>query len=420
MTRVEIDRAAFLRDMHDVSAFGATAEGGLNREAASADDGRARDWLRARCVAEGMPVTVDGVGNMYAILDIASPDAPCVLGGSHLDSQPNGGRFDGALGIVSALHAVLAVKRARETGALRPQRNIGLVNWTNEEGSRFAPSIMGSAVFTGALPVGTALAARDRDGVSLEDALRAIGYLGRDPAPRNIASYVELHIEQGVLLEQGGSTIGVVEGNWGTVKYIVEFRGVAAHTGPTPMPQRRDALLPAAELILFTRKLSDEAGGALLSSVGRLDVAPNSTNIVAERVRVFAELRDVERERLAAACRAFETKVQELGREAVSATIEKPTDRAPAFYDQKLRDCIEAVASARGLPSRRLHTVAGHDAVAVGRILPAAMIFVPSINGVSHHPAECTSEADQLNGAEVLADVLARLVEEDSPEMKRK
>ena len=137
-------------------------------------------------------------------------------------------------------------------------------------------------------------------------------------------------------------------------------------------------------------------------------------------MRVFAELRDIDRERLAAACRGFETKVQELGREAVSATIEKPTDRAPALFDQKLRDCIEAAASARGLPSRRLHTVAGHDAVAVGRILPAAMIFVPSINGVSHHPAERTSEADQLNGAEVLADVLARLVEEDSPKMKGK
>ena len=412
---MDIDRAAFLRDMHDVSAFGATAEGGLNREAASADDGRARDWLRARCVAEGMPVTIDGVGNMYAILDIASSDAPCVLGGSHLDSQPNGGRFDGALGIVSALHAVLAVKRACRTGTLRPQRNIGLVNWTNEEGSRFAPSIMGSAVFTGALPVPTALAARDRDGVSLEDALRAIGYLGHDLPPPNIASYVELHIEQGVVLEQSGSTIGVVEGNWGAVKYIVEFRGVAAHTGPTPMPQRRDALLPAAELILFTRKLSDETAGALLSSVGRLDVAPNSTNIVAERVRVFAELRDVDRERLAAACRGFETKVQELGREAVSATIEKPTDRTPALFDPRLRDCIEGAAAARGLSSLRLHTVAGHDAVAVGRILPAAMIFVPSVNGVSHHPAECTSEADQLNGAQVLADVLARLVEEDSP-----
>ena len=420
MTKVEIDRAAFLRDMHDVSAFGATAEGGLNREAASADDGRARDWLRARCVAEGMPVTVDGVGNMYAMLDIASPDAPCVLGGSHLDSQPNGGRFDGALGIVSALHAVLAVKRARETGALRPQRNVGLVNWTNEEGSRFAPSIMGSAVFAGALPAPAALAATDRDGVSLEDALRAIGYLGRDPAPRNIASYVELHIEQGVVLETSGSTIGVVEGNWGAIKYTVEFRGVAAHTGPTPMPQRRDALLPAAELILFTRQLSDETGGALLSSVGRLDVAPNSTNIVAERVRVFAELRDVERDRLAAACRALEAKIQALGRGDVSATIEKPTDRAPALFDQKLRDCIEAAAADRGLASRRLHTVAGHDAVAVGRILPAGMIFVPSINGVSHHPAESTSEPDQLNGVQVLADVLARLVEDASPEMKRK
>ena len=407
----EIDREAFLRDMRDVSAFGATAEGGLHREAATRDDGRARDWLRARCIAEGMTVKVDGVGNMYATLEVASPTAPCVLVGSHLDSQPNGGRFDGALGIVSALHATLAVRRAAQGGG-RAMTNVVLVNWTNEEGSRFAPSIMGSSVFTGALPSDTALASRDREGVSLEHALRAIGYLGRDTPPANAVAYLELHIEQGVLLEQGRKTIGIVEGNWGTVKYIVEFRGVASHTGPTPMRERRDAMLPAAELILFTRALSDRTGGALLSSVGRLDVAPNSTNIVAERVRVFAELRDIDPTRLAAACQAFEAKADDLGGGAVRVTIDKPTDRPPAAFNPGLCDLIESAAAARNMPSLRLHTVAGHDAVAVGRVSPAAMIFVPSVNGVSHHPAEQTSEADQLDGAQILTDTLVRLVGE--------
>ncbi|HEX9568677.1 MAG TPA: Zn-dependent hydrolase [Rhodospirillales bacterium] len=404
-----IDQAFFKRMMDEVSIFGATAAGGLCRLTASPEDGAARDWLAGVLKAAGFRVVVDRVGNMFGILDIAGPGAPVVLAGSHLDSQPFGGRFDGAYGVVAAIAAATAVRDAVANGKRRPAYNVGVVNWTNEEGSRFAPSTLGSNVFAGKLEAEVALRAKDAKGVSLGEALAAIGYSGAEQPPRHVAAYIEAHIEQGPSLEREGKTIGVVEGNWGTVKYEVEFLGKAAHTGPTPMAQRRDALLPAAELVLFVRELSNRTGGALLSSVGRMDIAPNSTNVVAERVRLFVEFRDRDTARLDDACARFEDKVRLLGRDGVSVNMVHTVNRRPGLFDAALADLIEAIAAARGYSRMRLHTVAGHDAVPLASVLPSAMLFVPSVDGISHNEAEFTSMEDLVAGADVLAGVLCRL-----------
>jgi N-carbamoyl-L-amino-acid hydrolase len=202
----------------------------------------------------------------------------------------------------------------------------------------------------------------------------------------------------------------VVEGNWGTAKYVADIHGRAAHTGPTPMRERRDALLPAAELVLFCRKLSDETGGALLSSVGRLDVLPNSTNVVPAQVRLFAEFRAEDAAMLDAACARLEARSRELSSEAVRIELVRTVDRKAGKFDPRLRDLIERTAGECGFSSMRVSTIAGHDAVPMRAACPSAMVFVPSAGGVSHHESEFTRPEDLVAGAKVLAATLEHLV----------
>lgn len=405
-----IDADRLNRSLDELAAFGRSEGGGVRRLCAGPEDGKARDWLRARLAAEGLAVKVDPVGNMFAVAELAGPDTPVVLTGSHLDSQPSGGRYDGAYGVAAGLEALLALRKRVKAGGLAAKRNLGLVNWTNEEGARFSPSTLGSAVFAGLVATDFALSRTDGDGVTLGEALSAIGYHGADRGPPKVSSYVELHIEQGPELERTGHRIGVVEGNWGTAKFVADIRGRAAHTGPTPMAERRDALLPAAELVLFVRALSDATGGALLSSVGRLDVIPNSTNVVPAQARLFAEFRAVDPAMLAEACAKLVAKAASLSTPGVTVALEQTLDRPAGTFDPGLRDLIAQAASACGYPPLRVHTVAGHDAIPMKTVCPSAMIFVPSAGGVSHHESEYTAPEDLAAGAIVLAETLARLV----------
>ena len=402
------DVRAFHDLLEEVAGFGRTDKGGLQRLAASREEGEARDhvcaWLRAR----GFAIRVDAVGNVFALLELAGPRAPCVLSGSHLDSQPRGGRFDGAYGVIGACVVADAI---RQTNAGAFKRNLAVVIWTNEEGARFAPSMLGSGVYAGQYEAAYALSRRDGDGISLAEALGAIGYAGTDDPPGNPACCIELHIEQGPSLERSGATIGAVEGNWGTMKYIATFTGVAAHTGPTAMDERRDALLAAGHLIVACRALSDRTGGRLLSSVGRLDVEPNSTNVVAAQVRLYAEMRATGNDLLEAACAEFEQAAADAAQVAgVRLELERVTNRPAGAFDAELCSLVEAVATERGYRSSRVHTVAGHDAVSLRRRCPSAMIFVPSAGGVSHNEAEFTTAADLEAGVDVRAGVLYRLV----------
>lgn len=417
-SNLQIDRAHFTQMMDEVSVFGATPAGGLDRQTASVADGEARRWLMDIFQAEGLDTLIDPVGNMFGVLNLAGPDAEVVLTGSHLDSQPKGGRFDGTYGVVAAVAAVRAVKEAISKSTLTATKNLAVVNWTNEEGARFAPSLLGSNVFIGKLDVQSARMAADAKGVTLGDALDAIGFAGTDKAPKKVHSYLEVHIEQGPYLEADKKSIGVVEGNWGTAKYEVDFHGKSAHTGPTPMAERRDPLLSTAELILFVRKLSDETDGQLLSSIARIDVMPNSTNVVPERVRVFVELRDTDGPRLTNARNRLEDKVRALGQNDIRSTLKCVVDRPAGEFDENLVALIEDVAKAASISSMRMRTVAGHDAVSLAQVLPSAMLFVPSQDGVSHNEAEFTRPEDLHTGADVLAGVLARLVVADAVDAK--
>ena len=406
--RPEPDLEAFHALFGAVAQFGATAAGGLHRLSASEEEGRARDGVRDWLTRRGFSSRIDPVGNIFACLELAGEAAPWVLTGSHLDSQPGGGRFDGALGVVAACVAVDAVSR---TQGVQFSRNLAVAIWTNEEGARFAPSMLGSGVFAGQYDEGFARSRADRDGVTLAQALALTGYDGQDQGPGQVAAYVELHIEQGPELERSGATIGVVRGNWGTNKYLFEVTGVAAHTGPTPMSQRRDALLAASRLVVACRELSDATSGRLLTSVGRMDIHPNSSNVIAERVTVYTELRCTDNEELQRASRALEDQATRIGVESgTGITWQQVTDRPAGHFDDALCGLIAQVAQERGLKAMDLHTIAGHDAVSLRARCPSAMLFVPSKNGVSHNEAEFTSPQDLDAGVGVLRGVLARLV----------
>ena len=405
-----IDPALLARLMAEVSVHGATAAGGVHRPACTQADGQARDWLRALWQASGLRVRVDAIGNMFGVLEWAGPDAPAVMTGSHLDSQPNGGRFDGAYGVVAACAAMEALRQhARNTG-VAPRRNLVIANWTNEEGARFQPSLLGSSVYVGSMGLADALARRDGDGINVAEALAAIGYPG-DAAPSHPAAYVELHVECGPLLEAAGLRFGVFTRYWGAVKYRVAMLGEQAHTGPTAMRDRHDALLAASYVIAEVRALADRADGTLRSSVGRIEVTPNSPNVVPGEAVLFIELRSPEPAVLEQAEAALTALIPACAARAdVRSEVRAIDRRHPGGVDPKLVALAESCAAARHQATMRLDTVAGHDAVSLTAVCPSVVIGVPSVGGICHHPYEYTAPEDLYLGAQILADMLWQLV----------
>ena len=392
-----------------LDAVGATPDGGVHRPACTAADGAARDLLRSWMRDAGMQVAVDPIGNMAGLLELAGPGAPVVMAGSHLDSQPGGGRFDGALGVAAACAAALDLQEQVRAGLVRPCCNVAVVNWTNEEGARFQPSLLGSGVHAGTLRLEDALACADGDGIRIGTALREIGYAGTSALPR-AGAYVELHVECGQTLDDAGEQLGVFTRYWGAVKQRVAFIGEAAHTGPTPMPQRRDALLGAARLVCAVRAMVDSAPGLLHSSVGRIEVRPNSPNVVPAEAVAFVEMRSPEPGVLTWAEAELARQVEAAAGGTGLRADTGPVDRRPAgAFDAGLAAMAGEEAAAMGHALRRLDTVAGHDAVNMAGICPSVMLVVPSVGGLCHNPAEFTHPADVALGAELLTRLLARL-----------
>jgi len=398
--------------LHDlIAAFarlGATDDGGVCRLTGTAEDKAARDLFSDEIGRRGLKLDIDGIGNMFAtaMLDPASHDA--VLVGSHLDSQPTGGRYDGVYGVLAALLAAEAIvaRAASEPGAAR--RNLVVVNWTNEEGARFQPSLTGSSVFAGVQPLESALSLADGDGRTLGDALDAIGYRGTGTLALTPRRYVELHIEQGAELEQSATEIGIVAGAWAARKISVVFEGEASHTGPMPMPRRRDALRAAARSIEI---LYDEVEKGAHASAARISVYPNSPNVVPSRVQVWFEIRHDDENVTAVIAdrflRRIDAAVVPLG---VTARIAIDEKRATAALDPEGTRLAQRVADDLGFTSVVMKTVAGHDALALQKRLPATLIFVPSRDGLSHNPREFTEPAALDKGLAVLTETLWRMV----------
>ncbi|BBE72340.1 allantoate amidohydrolase [Oharaeibacter diazotrophicus] len=403
-----------MSDLHGLidafAAFGDSGDGGVRRLTGTTEDAAARALLAAEFRRRGFALAVDGIGNMFGRAGLAPEAAEVVLTGSHLDSQPTGGRYDGTYGVIAATLAADALRARAAANPDAVRRDVVVVNWTNEEGARFQPSLTGSSVFTGALPLDTARDLRDGAGVALGAALDAIGWTG-DAAPAfDIARYVELHVEQGDRLERAGAAIGVVTACWAARKLSIVFQGAPSHTGPTPMPRRRDALRAAARAIEALHGLVADDPDTHVSAA-RISVEPNSPNVVPARVQVWFEVRHRDVARTAAIGDAF-LAAAVAGAEPLGVAVEVAIDerRAAQIFDRDGTALVAAAARRLGLPAIDTETVAGHDAVALMRKMPSTLIFVPSRGGLSHCPEEYTAPADLDAGVAVLTEVLWDLV----------
>ena len=402
-----IDGARLWDVLMEMAAIGATRKGGVRRIALTEMDRAGRHRFRELCEASGLQVRVDGIGNIFARRPGRDPARPPVLMGSHLDTQPSGGKFDGALGVLAGLE----VMRALNEHGIETDAPVELVSWTDEEGSRWGRSMAGSGVWTGTLKQDEVEAFTDADGVTVGDALDAIG--GRGPEPARLFpadSYFELHIEQGPILEREGVEIGIVTGAQAQVWYDAVATGTDSHAGTTPPSARRDALLCAARVIELVDRTMRARGEDGRGTVGRLAVSPNSSNVIPGEVRFSVEFRHpdpAEIERIAA---QFPRDAGFIARDTGVALSVREIIRLPAQpFDPACIALVRDAASRLGFSARDIVSGAGHDAVYLALHVPSAMIFVPCRDGLSHNEAESIEPHQAAAGCQVLFEaVLAR------------
>ena len=403
---MRINRKRLEESMDALGRVGATAKGGLNRVALTDDDRRGRDLLVGWMREAGLSVTVDQMGNIFG-LRAGAGSLPPVMMGSHADSVPTGGRYDGQLGVLCALEAI---RTLNDAGAAT-RHPVAMAIFTNEEGARFQPAMIGSGVMAGKIPLEDAYNARDRDGLRLGDELERIGYLGSEPCiPRPLRAYLELHIEQGPILEEEHLPVGVVEGIVAISWSRVTLTGVQDHAGPTPMRIRHDALVTAAEIIGGVREIPRKIGGDMVSTVGRLDVSPNIPNAIPGRVTMSIDLRGPDERDVTQAMGLLDRVVKDAARaEGVTCELEHYWRVPRTHFDLDVVDTIEGAAKSLGYGYRRIVSGAGHDAQYMAAICPTGMIFVPSRGGRSHCEEEFTPMDDIEKGANTLLVAASKL-----------
>ena len=404
-----------MTELHDLiaafAAIGATADGGVCRLTGTSLDKDARDLFLREIAGRGLLPRIDAIGNMFGVAVLEPASKEIVITGSHLDSQPTGGRYDGVYGVLAGLLAVQAVRDRALVSPGKARRNLAIANWTNEEGARFQPSLSGSSVFAGSLPLEQAYACEDADGVTLGEALGAIGYRGTSPLELAPVRYVELHVEQGPHLEREAADIGAVTGAWMTRKISVVFEGDFSHTGPTLMARRRDALRAAARAIEALFSEVERANAGVHASAAKISVFPNSPNVVAGRVRVWFEIRHEDETLVLALGDRFLARIaQEASAIGVDISIAADERRAAPTLDPAGLELVRGVASDLGMKTLTLKTVTGHDALAIQKRIPSSLIFVPSKDGLSHNPREFTAPEALDKGYEVLVETLWRMV----------
>ena len=406
-TNQRIDGKRLWDLLMSMAQIGATPKGGVRRLTLTDVDKRGRDRFRADCEAAVLTVRVDAIGNMFARREGRDPNRLPVLLGSHLDSQPSGGKFDGALGVLAGLE----VMRSLNDLGIVTEAPVELVNWTDEEGSRFGHSLMGSGVWAGTYPLDKVYALKDLDGVTVRSALDGIGYRGEQPAAAFPAdAYFELHIEQGPILEREEKQIGIVTGAQAQVWYDAVTVGQDSHAGTTPPSTRKDALVGAARIIDLVDRMMRAKGEDGRGTVGQLVVSPNSRNVVPGEVRFSVEFRhpsDAEVDRLDA---EFPREAAAIARDC-GVTLELTTlFKIPAQpFDPGCVDLVRQGAAKLGYSAREIVSGAGHDAVYVARHVPTAMIFTPCKDGLSHNEAESIQPEEAEAGCQVLFEaVLAR------------
>ena len=399
---IKINGDRLWESLMTLAQIGATPAGGVNRQALTLLDKEARNLFSDWCREIGCIVRVDPIGNIFARRPGRDDALPAIMMGSHLDTQPTGGKFDGAYGVMAGLE----VLRSLHDAGIVTDHPIEVVAWTNEEGARFAPSMMGSQVYTGLLALDDALAVTDVDGITVKEALVNIGAQGEPDPYGRPAAYFEAHIEQGPVLEAHEKIIGVVSGGQGQCWFQLTLQGRASHAGTTPMELRSDALVGAAEIVSALNRIGREHSPGC-ATAGRMLVSPNSPNVIPDSVYMTAELRHPDDSVRATMEAAFRKAVDAAaGQQGLSVQLEKVLEQPAAPFDATCIAAIRKGAQRNGYPWMDIISGAAHDAVAMSRIVPTGMVFVPCAGGISHNELESAEAGHLAAGCQVLAEAV--------------
>jgi beta-ureidopropionase / N-carbamoyl-L-amino-acid hydrolase len=402
-----IDPNRLWQSIMDIAEIAPTPEGGSCRLALTPEDAAARALFLRWCQPLGLHHEQDAIGNMFLRRPGTDATAPAVAFGSHLDTVPTGGRFDGIAGVLAGLEVIRALHHA----GVPTKAPLELVNWTNEEGSRFRPAMMGSRVAAGELPLDTALATTDDNGISVARALSDTGQAGTlIPAPRDWSAWLELHIEQGPVMEATGAEIGIVVATMHARYFQLTVTGEPSHVGPTEMNRRHDSLAAAAEIVLAVERIALAAEPLGRASTSWIENIPNARGNVPHITRLHCDVRHNK----AGEAIAMETSLRRTlsdiaARRAVRIDVDPYATFGPIAFDTKLGALLRAKAADRQLPTRDMIAAAGHDSVLMAPLVPSAMLFVPSVGGITHNPKEYSTKEQIAHGAQVLLDTVLEL-----------
>ena len=405
MENLRVNGERLVQSLYTLGTFGALEGGGVSRLALSAADKAGRDWVVSRMRELGLEIRIDALGNVVGVYK-GEEDVPPVMMGSHIDTVATGGLYDGNYGVMAGLEVIATLKDA----GVRPRRPVAIAFFTNEEGARFQPDMMGSLVFQGGLSLETALATKDAEGITVEEELKKIGYNGDAPVGCfKVDSYVEAHIEQGPILDKENIQIGVVEGVQGISWTEFTLEGVSNHAGTTPMNMRCDAGLVAAQISNYARELAVEFGGRQVSTVGFMSFSPNLVNVVPNHVVFTVDLRNTDNDiLLEAEKKLWAFAEQAAAKEGVTLTRRSLARFDPVIFNDEIVNLVEETVKAEGFSYMRMPSGAGHDAQILADMCPAGMIFVPCEGGISHNIKEFTAPEDLERGANILLKVILK------------
>ncbi|GGB33049.1 Zn-dependent hydrolase [Tistrella bauzanensis] len=399
MSNIRINGDRLWDSLMEMAKIGATDKGGVCRLALTDLDRQGRDLFVQWAKDAGCTITVDKMGNIFARREGRNPSLPPVMTGSHLDSQPTGGRFDGVYGVLAGLE----VLRTLNDLNYETEAPVEVAVWTNEEGSRFAPAMVASGVFAGVFDLDYGLSRADQDGRTMGQELARIGYAGDQPMGKPVGAYFEAHIEQGPILEAEDKTIGIVTHAQGQRWFEVTLTGQEAHAGPTPMPIRRDALLGAARMVQAVNRIGLDNAPVACATVGLMQVYPNSRNVIPGRVFFTVDLRHPDDAVLAKMADEFHAALNEILAEGkLTAEVEQIFYYAPVPFDEDCVGAVRAATAAAGFSNRDIVSGAGHDACYLAKVAPTGMIFIPCIDGISHNEVEDAKPEWVSAGCEVL------------------
>lgn len=404
----EINADRLWRRHMDMARIGATERGGVHRLALTGDDITAHKMLAAWAAERGFTVSLDGIGNMFIRREGNDPSLPPVASGSHTDTQPFGGRFDGITGVLAAFEALEAIEEA----GIETRAPIETIAWNNEEGSRFIPACMGSAVYAGAEPLEAMLAAKDRDGATMGECVEALKAALPEAGNRELGApfgaFVEAHIEQGPELEASGNVIGIVTGMQGYRRFTVEVTGEDAHSGTTPRARRKDAFVAATDMAVALRAEIEDAADTVRFTIGRFEVFPGGISVVPGRVKFCIDLRHSDTETL----KRLGDRIPEICREKAGVcevAVDEFINQPPLDFPEDMRARLAAAAERRGYANQPIYSYAGHDARHAAKLGPAGMIFIPCWRGLSHNEEERAEPEHVAAAAQIIADLLVDL-----------